>query len=186
MHDDALVARGVRVALRRPREADRAEFSALVVASHEFLARWAQGAPPAEDPEGLRWFDATLAQAASGRSEKLFVVRARDGALLGALNFNEIVRGAFESAYLGYWIGAAHARQGLMGEALELALTWGFGPLGLHRMEANIQPGNEPSIALVRRAGFVREGFSERYLKVGGVWRDHERWAITREAWERG
>jgi len=70
-----------------------------------------------------------------------------------------------------------------MSQALELTLAHAFGPLRLHRLEANIQPANTASIALVRRAGFVNEGFSERYLKVGGRWRDHERWALRVEQW---
>ncbi len=70
-----------------------------------------------------------------------------------------------------------------MREGLELVLGRAFTELGLHRLEANIQPGNHASIALVERCGFVREGFSERYLKVGGRWRDHERWAIRVEQW---
>jgi ribosomal-protein-alanine N-acetyltransferase len=59
-----------------------------------------------------------------------------------------------------------------------------FRDLRLHRVEANIQPHNAPSIALVRRAGFTREGYSPRYLKVAGRWRDHERWALTVETWK--
>ena len=72
-----------------------------------------------------------------------------------------------------------------MTEGMELLLRRAFGDLRLHRIEANVQPGNASSIALVRRCGFVREGFSERYLKVGGRWRDHERWAINAEQWRR-
>ena len=68
-----------------------------------------------------------------------------------------------------------------MREGLALLLKHAFGPLGLHRVEANIQPGNTASIALVKGAGFRLEGFSPRYLKVAGRWRDHERWAITVE-----
>jgi ribosomal-protein-alanine N-acetyltransferase len=71
-----------------------------------------------------------------------------------------------------------------MTDALKLMLRHAFGKLKLHRLEANIQPGNAASIALVRRAGFVREGFSRKYLKIGGKWRDHERWAIIAEDWQ--
>ena len=70
-----------------------------------------------------------------------------------------------------------------MTEALQLVLREAFTKLGLHRLEANIQPGNTASIALAKRCGFELEGFSPRYLKVGGRWRDHERWAIRAETW---
>jgi [ribosomal protein S5]-alanine N-acetyltransferase len=83
--------------------------------------------------------------------------------------------------YLGYWVGAPFEGQGYMREGLALALRRAFGALKLHRVEANIQPENARSIALVKRAGFRREGYSERYLKIAGRWRDHERWAMTVE-----
>ena len=82
---------------------------------------------------------------------------------------------------LGYAIGAPYAGEGYMTEGIELVLRHAFGAMGLHRLEANIQPGNEPSIALAKRAGFRLEGFSPRYLKIDGRWRDHERWAILAE-----
>lgn len=102
------------------------------------------------------------------------------------MNLSQIVRGNFRSAYLGYYAGGPYAGRGYMTEAIGLLLRHAFGPLKLHRVEANIQPGNLASVALVRRAGFVKEGYSPRYLKICGRWRDHERWAITAEGWKAG
>ncbi|MDQ2674873.1 MAG: GNAT family N-acetyltransferase, partial [Chloroflexota bacterium] len=104
--------------------------------------------------------------------------RRSDGVLLGAINLTEIVRGRFQSGYLGYYVGAPHARRGYMTEALQRMLRSAFRELRLHRVEANIQPGNRASGRLVERAGFRLEGRSRRYLKIAGRWRDHERWAL--------
>jgi ribosomal-protein-alanine N-acetyltransferase len=122
-------------------------------------------------------------RAAGPSRQRLLVCRSGDGAIVGLVNLNEIVRGAFQSAYLGYYGFAPHAGQGYMTEGLGMVIGHAFRTLGLHRLEANIQPGNRASRALVRRLGFRREGFSPRYLRIGGRWRDHERWAILREAW---
>jgi len=116
----------------------------------------------------------------------LLVCRRRDGALLGAINISQIARGAFRSGYLDYWIGADFARQGYMTEALALALRYAFRRLKLHRLEANIQPENTHSIKLVKRLEFLREGYSRRYLRIRGEWRDHERWAVLAEDWVSG
>src|SRR6266498_2907659 len=93
-----------------------------------------------------------------------FICRLKDGAIIGLINLSQIFRGGFQNAYLGYYIGAPYAREGFMTEALQLMLRYAFEHLRLHRLEANIQPANVASIALVQRAGFVREGFSRRYL----------------------
>lgn len=116
-----------------------------------------------------------------------FVVRRHDDdAIVGALEISQIVLGLFRSAYLGYHVGGPYARQGYMPEAIGLALGHAFGVMGLHRLEANIRPENVASIALVHRLGFTREGYSRRYLKIGGRWRDHERWAMLAEDWRTG
>ncbi|MBA4149513.1 MAG: GNAT family N-acetyltransferase [Verrucomicrobia bacterium] len=113
----------------------------------------------------------------------LFICSNEDHAILGTINLSQIVRGNFLNACIGYSIGAPFAGKGYMTEALQLVLRLAFEELDLHRIEANIQPHNEASIALVKRAGFSEEGFSPRYLKVCGRWRDHERWAILAEDW---
>ena len=105
------------------------------------------------------------------------------GRVIGIVNLNEIVRGVFQSAYLGYYGMAGMTGRGLMREAVGAVVARGFSEHGLHRLEANIQPENSPSRALVQALGFQREGYSPRYLKIGGEWRDHERWAILAEDW---
>ncbi len=100
---------------------------------------------------------------------------------MGQASLSEIIRGPLQQAFLGYWIGRPFVRQGYMGEALPLVLRVAFGELKLHRVEANIQPGNAASIALARRVGFRMEGYSPRYLQIRGAWADHERWAMLSE-----
>jgi [ribosomal protein S5]-alanine N-acetyltransferase len=167
------------VFLRRPVASDEDEFLALRKASAAFLSRWEPLAPRGASERGaMRRMSAANR---NGRCEKLLICSNLDGRILGYVAVNEIVRGAFQCGYLGYWIGAPHARRGYMTEALELMLRHGFGALGLHRLEANIIPGNQPSIRLVTHAGFRKEGLSKSYLEIAGRWRDHERWALLRE-----
>ena len=90
-----------------------------------------------------------------------------------------VVLGALRGGYLGYAAFRPYAGTGHASAGVRLVIEYAFGPLGLHRLEANIQPGNEPSKRLARRLGFRLEGFSPDYLFIDGAWRDHERWAIT-------
>jgi ribosomal-protein-alanine N-acetyltransferase len=166
-----------RVELRTPTPADRDEFLAAMRASRKFHRPWLQS--PAT-PEA---YDRLLTRTQDDRYDPLFVCLRDDGPVVGFFNISEIVRGYFQSAFLGYGAVASHAGHGYMSEGLQLVLARAFTNLHLHRLEANIQPGNAASIALVARAGFVREGASERYLKIGGRWRDHEHWAIRVEQW---
>lgn len=168
---------GPRVRLRRPRPSDRAEYLSLNRRSGRFYGRWAT---PPTTPRAF----ATLIARSRRPGEACFLIcRRADGAILGAVELSEIARGRFRSAYLGFHIGAPYARQGYMREALALVLRYCFARLRLHRVEANVQPGNRASRALVRQLGFLREGYSPRYLKIAGRWRDHERWALLVEDW---
>jgi ribosomal-protein-alanine N-acetyltransferase len=165
------------VYLRTPDRSDRAEFISLMLASRAFHRPWAT-APTDEEA-----FNAYLMDARRPDFEAMLVCRLEDNAILGFFNLSHITRGSLQSAYLGYAVASAFAHQGYMREGIELVLRDAFMTLRLHRIEANIQPGNQASIALARGAGFSREGFSPRYLKIGGRWRDHERWAILAEDW---
>jgi ribosomal-protein-alanine N-acetyltransferase len=165
------------VYLRPPAESDREEFISLMRASRSFHRPWAT-APTDNDR-----FDAYLADARRPDFEALLVCRHEDLAIVGFFNLSQIERGAMQSAYLGYAAGKRYAGKGYMRAAIRLVLMHAFLTMRLHRIEANIQPGNHASIALARGAGFQREGFSPRYLKISGRWRDHERWALLAEDW---
>lgn len=164
---------GSRVLLRDLAPADLDAFLTMVRESRELHRPWTY------PPERADQFDDLVARTVRDDFACLAACRVDSGGLVGIFTVSQIVRGYFQSAYLGYYANARHAGQGLMSEGLALVLDHAFGPLSLHRLEANIQPGNAPSIALARRAGFRLEGYSPRYLLIGGRWRDHERYAIT-------
>ena len=166
-----------RVVLRPPSPADQEPFTAAMRASRSLHRPWvAMPETPAE-------FEAYLERSRRDNAAFYLALRRADETIVGFLNISEIIHGRLQSAFLGYGGVAGFESQGYMREALELVLREAFTKLGLHRIEANIQPANRASIALAKRCGFEREGFSPRYLKIGGRWRDHERWAILAETW---
>ena len=166
-----------RVVLCSPSLRYRDEFLTAARRSRTFHRPWG------DPPKTARAFDAYLRRHRSDRHEGHLLVDRMSGDLVGVVNVMEIVRGSFQSAYLGYYAFQPFAGRGYMTEGLKLVIARAFGKLGLHRLEANIQPSTRHSIRLVERIGFQREGFSPRYLKIGGRWRGHERWALSREEW---
>ena len=169
-----------RVRVRTPEEADADEYIAEMRASKRFHHPWIVA------PTDRAAWDALMARHATPEVEVLFAVRREDGAIVGTFVLSQIFYGPFRNAYLGYWATAAYAGQGYMAEGMAGLLRHAFRKLRLHRVEANVQPGNTASIALLERCSFRHEGFSRRYLKVAGRWRDHERYAITVEDWPGG
>ena len=161
-----------RVTIRQLRRADEREFLSAVRASRKLHRPWTN------PPKSASQFRAYMKQMALPASKAFLVCRRDTGALVGVVNISNIVRGLFRSGYLGYYVFAGHERQGLMREGLQRVVSHAFTELKLHRLEANIQPDNRASIALVKSCGFSKEGYSPRYLKVAGRWKDHERWAI--------
>jgi ribosomal-protein-alanine N-acetyltransferase len=166
-----VIDRGELVHVRHPGPGDREEFLARAAASEGLHRPWVY--PPRDDAA----FAEYLRRLRRADDAGFLVCRNEDRAIAGVVNLNQIFLGNFRNAYLGYYAFAPFAGRGLMTEGIRLVMRHAFGPLGLHRVEANIQPANTGSIALARRLGFRREGLSPRYLKIGGRWRDHERWA---------
>ena len=132
-------------------------------------------------PRSAEDFRAYVARQKDPRYEGRLILDRESGELAAVINMNEIVRGGFQSAFLGYFALEPFAGRGYVEAGLRRIASLAFSEIGLHRLEANIQPDNLRSIELVRRIGFRLEGYSPRYLKVAGRWRDHERWALTRE-----
>jgi ribosomal-protein-alanine N-acetyltransferase len=170
---------GERVYVREPTRRDQAEIIARNTASRALHRGWV--IPPTDTLTFAEW----MGRCRLPNVQCFLVCRLEDGAIAGVFTLSQIVRRLFQSAYLGYYSEQPFAGQGYMTEGMQLVLRHTFIAMKLHRVEANVQPENPASIALVKRAGFRLEGFSPRYLKISGRWRDHQRWAITIDDWRR-
>ncbi len=179
MKNENLKLRGTKLYLRYPKIEDFAEFMALYESSKNHFRGLVQPITKRET------FDKLLEKANQDEMEFFFICRIEDGAIVGVINLSQIFRFRFQNAYLGYFLGEQFTGKGYMTEAVEIILNYAFKDLKLHRLEANVQPNNTPSINILKRAGFTKEGFSRKYLKIGGRWRDHERWAIIFEDWKK-
>ena len=168
-----MTRRNTRIVIRAPLASDMHEFVASVARSRTLHRPWV-AAP--DTPAKFRSYSARMIAPAH---YAFLVCRRDDDAIAGVVNLTNVVRGAFRSGYLGFYAFAGHERRGYMREGLDAVVRHAFRTLNLHRLEANVQPANTASLALVVSCGFHREGYSPRYLKIGGRWKDHERWAIV-------
>jgi [ribosomal protein S5]-alanine N-acetyltransferase len=173
-----IVLAGKQVFLRPPVMADLREYTALRNQSREFY-RWL-----VNPFKGKKQFAEYIRPSKNGQHFRFFICRNEDRRIVGSIGIFLIEYGSQYGCCVGYMVGAPYVRRGYATEALQLMLHFAFNTLKLHRVEANIQPGNVPSLALARRVGFQKEGYSPRYLKICGQWRDHERWAILVEDWK--
>lgn len=167
--------RNSRVFIRPPTPEDCTAFLAATRESRALHDQWIH--PPLTS----RDFDLYLERFQQPDHESRLICLQHTGALVGVINLNNIIRGYFQNSFLGFYAFLPHAGCGLMLEGLQLVEQEAFSSLDLHRLEANIQPENRSSIHLVQRAGFCREGFSPNYLRIAGVWRDHERWTLLND-----
>lgn len=169
---------GNLVTLRTPTPQDEKEFIALNRMSARFHAGLVS--PPKTAAQFADYLERMQSETVRG----FLICDRADKTIVGAITLSQIFHGNFQSAYLGYFLGATFTGQGYMTESVRLMLRYAFRDLKLHRVEANVQPHNDASLAVLQRVGFVKEGFSRRYLKIGGRWRDHERWTILVEDWQ--
>lgn len=183
-----------RVQLSTPRLELRAALpteAALVVdyfaRNRTHLSAWEPAPPPRfyEVPFWEQRLEQYGAEEAEGRNVRLHLFERRTGRVIGTVGVANIVRGAFHSAHLGFGLDERSQGSGLMREALEAVIEHAFGPMNLHRLEANHQPHNLKSAGLLRRLGFVPQGYARDYLFIAGEWRDHVQTALLNPHWVR-
>jgi ribosomal-protein-alanine N-acetyltransferase len=174
-----LELRGKKVFLRPPKSDDFSQFAELMKKS-VFRFRGLIG-----KFNGRKQFNEYLRRCKRDDFFGFLICQRGSDAIVGNINLFHIIRRGLQSATVGYFVGAPFAQQGYATEALQLMLRFAFKEAKLHRVEADIQPHNMASIALVKRAGFTYEGLSRRLVKIAGKWRDHERWAILAEDWQK-
>jgi ribosomal-protein-alanine N-acetyltransferase len=168
-----MVPTRLRPTLRRLSPSDRGSFLEAVARSRALHHPWAY---PPDSPDA---FDAYI-EVHPTRYALAVVVDHQDP-LVGVYTLSQIHHGSFRNAYLGYYAFLPHAGNGYMREGMTLLFRYAFGELRLHRLQANVQPENERSLALLRSTGWREEGYAPRYLKVGGRWRDHMLFATLAE-----
>jgi len=167
-----LSLKGFRTGIHVPEAADEQAFLAAMQDSVGLHYPWVSA--PKDHAGWVRYMERIKRINEAG-----FLVKTlHDGDICGVVNLNLITYEALCSAHVSYFGVAGQAEKGYMKEGLIQVVKHAFGELGLHRLEANIQPDNLASVALAQSAGFQYEGFSPRLLKINNVWCDHERWAI--------
>ena len=171
------ILNGKKIYLRPPKSSDLMKFTEMNKKSQKFHKNLAN--PPKDEKSFTEFLEKNL----RNENECFLICTNENERIAGAINLSQIFYGGFKNAYLGYYIGAEFAGNGFMSEAIKLILKFAFQNLKLHRIEANVQPHNLSSIAVLKKNGFIKEGFSRKYLKISGRWRDHERWAIIKENW---
>lgn len=173
--DTAPAITGEGVYLRTPLLGDFAAWASLREQSRDFLTPWEPVWPSDDLTRGS--FRRRLRRYQDDQRNDLayafLVFRSGDNALVGGVTLANIRRGVAQAGSLGYWIGAPFAHRGYMSAAVRSLLTYSFGALRLHRVEAACIPTNQPSIGLLEKCGFTREGYARRYLCINGVWHDH-------------
>ncbi|RUR15280.1 GNAT family N-acetyltransferase [Legionella sp. km535] len=164
------------ILLREPSAQDETVFISTMKNSREFHFPFISAPSTSEEFQ-------TYLNKSKEIGEQYYIAWNDNQEIIGVFNISGIMRGVFKSAYLGYYASVECAGKGLMSQALKHVLNEVFTTLDLHRIEANIQPTNTASIQLATKCGFIKEGFSPRYLKINGTWQDHFRFALTFEDW---
>jgi ribosomal-protein-alanine N-acetyltransferase len=177
-----------RLVLKPPRTTDVPELRRALRANSEHLRQWSVAPSPGDDPSSLASVSRTILRNRRewkrGQSFVLMIAAREDeDRIIGRIALGGILLGAFQNAYLGYWIDAEHQGRGLMTEAVHATTTFAFRVGGLHRVQAAVMPRNAGSQRVLEKVGYRREGLATGYLCIAGQWEDHILFAVTAEEW---
>jgi ribosomal-protein-alanine N-acetyltransferase len=161
--------------IRHLKASDEKNFMANIRRSRELHRSWVQV------PTSAKAFQRYVQEMNTADDQAYVAIRTDTQEMVGVVELQDIFRGDFQNAYLIYYGFVGQLKQGLMRQAVKLVIAQAFGSLKLHRLEANIQPDNLSSIALIKSCGFEKEGLSRQFLRKNGEWRDHERWALLND-----
>ncbi|HEY1691296.1 MAG TPA: GNAT family protein [Polyangiaceae bacterium] len=177
-----------RLTLRPPRTTDVTGLRRALRTNTEHLRPWSVAPTPGDDPASLASVSRTILR--NRREWKrgqayvlMLTARGDEDHIIGRIALGGVLLGAFQNAYVGYWIDAEHQGNGLMTEAVRAATTFAFRTVGLHRLQAAVMPRNSGSQRVLEKVGFRREGAALRYLCIAGEWEDHLIFAVTAEEW---
>jgi len=174
---------GEGVYLRQPQNSDFPEWAALREKSRSFLEPW-EPIWPADDLTRGAFRRRLKRYADDQRTDQaysFFIFRADGNILVGGVTLSNVRRGVAQASSIGYWMGAPHARRGLMSRALRALIPFSYNNLRLHRLEAACITTNAASIRLLEKSGFQREGYARQYLCINGMWQDHLLYARLRD-----
>lgn len=163
----------MRVSIRLVTEQDTAEVTALVTANLEFLAPWDPHRAPDFATEMVQGQLITDALRRHDRDQMVPLVILLDDRIVGRITVNDVIRGAFHSAHLGYWVSQRHNGRGIATAAVAATAELAFGEYGLHRLQAATLRHNHGSQRVLSRNGFTQIGMAPRYLRIAGEWQDH-------------
>jgi ribosomal-protein-alanine N-acetyltransferase len=129
----------------------------------------------------IKGIEANIEQSQNDRRYSFGIFLKETNQLIGSVALSEILRGALQSCYIGYYLDQQQNGKGYMTEAVKMAVDFGFKTLELHRIEAGVMPHNTGSIKVLEKAGFHKEGIAVKNVKINGKWEDHQVLAIVAE-----
>ncbi len=175
-----------RLTLRTIDLSDLGLLKEYLIRNRDFLSPWEPQRQDSyyTDNNLVHMIEEEIANNSKQNHLSLYVSLKGEKQIIGNVTLSNIIRGVFQSCFIGYKLDKDQVNKGLMSESVAKIIDIAFNELKLHRIEANIMPRNQASKQVVKKMGFEYEGLSKEYLKINSVWEDHEHYALLNKAFE--